>query len=363
MLVVDDLRLRAGASPTQLEVAEGETCVLLGRNHSGKTNLLRLIAGLPTAATGTVKIRSESGTYEANLQDSVAFVFQAFVNYPHWTVRQNLSSPLRAQRLSKRDIEERIGRVAQTLQIDDLLDRLPAELSGGQQQRVALGRALCKQARVLLLDEPFVNLDFRLRERLTRQLAQLLRDGKTSAVFSTSDSRDAFALGDKTALLADGELIQYGDSLALYRQPETLTAADLMSEPGVNTTTSSAGLLVVRPEHLTLTHTPDSHGFTIEVEAVETNGSHSFVQGTLVAALTESADDSATLKRTPAALSPAAGSPSWVAKLVGVPQISIGSQLRLFARRNNLIRFPQHRVPGSADNIVAGKVSARDFDG
>lgn len=317
MLAVSELRLGSGSGDGRFNLTEGEICVLLGRNHSGKTNLLRLIAGLPSDASGLVKIQDKEVNAEHQRDRDVAFVFQAFVNYPHWTVRQNLESPLRAQRLVAGVRRERVQQVAQTLQIDDLLERLPTELSGGQQQRVALGRALCKQASIVLLDEPFVNLDFRLRERLTRELGQLLRDSKTSAVFSSSDSRDAFALADKVALLAAGKLIQFGEPAELYRRPNSLQAADLMSEPGVNYTTTASGLLVVRPEHLSLTRMPDAQAFSIQVEAVETNGSHSFVQGALLA---ESAR-------------------RWVAKLVGVPNISVGGELQLYAKQNNILRF------------------------
>ena len=327
MLRIDNLRLRPGAPSSCFELQQGETCVLLGRNNSGKTNFLRLVAGLSGAASGTVEFNGDQAVPTTNHSaNPAAFVFQAFVNYPHWTVRQNLESPLRAQRCAAKERAEQVQRVAETLQIDELLDRLPAQLSGGQQQRVALGRALCKRAPVVLLDEPFVNLDFRLRERLTRELGELLRDTNTAAIFATSDSRDAFALGDRVALLVDGQILQNGPPLALYSEPNSWRAADLMGEPGVNRLVTEQGLLVVRPEHLTLAKPANEPGelaaaqaFTLRVEAVETNGSHSFVQGSLI---TEAQAQTA-----------------WVAKLTGVPEVHVGSTVVLHAQHGNLLHF------------------------
>jgi len=334
VLHIRNLCLRNGAPLCEFSLDRGETCVLLGRNNSGKTNLLRLVAGLRSQASGEVVIDTGSRAPSPRPQTLAAFVFQAFVNYPHWTVRQNLESPLRAQRMNARDREERVQRIAHSLQIAELLERLPAQLSGGQQQRVALGRALCKQAPIVLLDEPFVNLDFRLRERLTHELAGLLRETNTSALFATSDSRDAFALGNQVALLADGQLIQTGQPLEVYTQPGSLLAADLMSEPGVNHTATADGVCAVRPEHLSLAQRADSHRFVLKVEAVETNGSHSFVQGRLCEQ-TDSAGETLTADEH----SPLNNSAPWVAKLVGVPEVVVGSTLSLYAHPHNLLQF------------------------
>lgn len=334
MLNIPNLRLRNGAPPCEFSLGRGETCVLLGRNNSGKTNLLRLVAGLRGQASGDVDIDSGSVEPGSRPQSPAAFVFQAFVNYPHWTVRQNLESPLRAVRMKARDREERVQRVANSLQITELLERLPAQLSGGQQQRVALGRALCKQAPIVLLDEPFVNLDFRLRERLTNELASLLRETNTSALFATSDSRDAFALGNRVALLADHQLIQTGQPIDVYTQPDSLLAADLMSEPGVNYTPMANGVCAVRPEHLSLAERAGSHKFVLQVGAVETNGSHSFVQGRLCMHA-DAAGNTHAVRELP----PTKHSPPWVAKLIGVPEVALGATLSLYVHPDNLLNF------------------------
>lgn len=310
MLQLNDLRLAPESVPVRLQFAKGQIAVVLGRNNSGKTNLLRLIAGLPTRAKGSVSVGDQPLSQLPTGDRPVGFVFQAFVNYPHWNARRNIESPLIAKGVSRTDRQRRVEQIAQTLQIEDLLERLPAELSGGQQQRLAIGRALASDAQVLLLDEPFVNLDFRLRERLTTELAELLRLTGTTVVFASSDARDAFALGDSVALLDQQQVLQTGDPLSVYREPLSLRAADLFSEPGVNWLYSGAHFEVVRPEHMALEPSALSTGFgeplryVIRVSAIETNGSHTFVQGEL---------------RSPMA---ANTSPVWVARLTGMPDMT-----------------------------------------
>ena len=219
MLQLNDLRLAPGSEPANLSFAPGEIGVVLGRNNSGKTNLLRAVAGLESRSRGEILLDGEPLEPLSTGERPVGYVFQAFVNYPHWTVRENIESPMRSGRsaVKRRKRAERrkeVARIAQTLQLTDLLDRTPAELSGGQQQRLAIGRALASNARVLLLDEPFVNLDFRLRERLTLELAELLRSTGTTALFASSDCRDAFALADSLVLVADQEVLQNGQPLS-----------------------------------------------------------------------------------------------------------------------------------------------------
>jgi len=331
LLEINNLRLAPDSAPARVEFGAGDIAVLLGRNNSGKTNLLRLIAGLSSRASGEVSIDGEPQGELAPGERPVSFVFQAFVNYPHWSVRQNIESPMRGRHsaLSQAQRASRVEEIAATLQLDDFLGRKPGELSGGQQQRLAIGRALASEARVLLLDEPFVNLDFRLRERLTRELGSLLGDTGTIALFASSDSSDAFALADNVVLLADQQLLQSGAPLAVYRRPETLSAADLMSEPAVNWLRRGTNLEVVRPEHLLLAPpvaTDSVATFTLRVIDVETNGSHTFVQGRL--------------------LKPAGVESSglWVARLPGLPDVRAESKdeslLTLYVAAQNLLELP-----------------------
>ena len=307
MLQLNDLRLHAAGEPARLEMGTGQITVLLGRNNSGKTNLLRFIAGLPGKASAELTIDGQPMNSVPVGSRPVGFVFQAFVNYPHWTVQANIESPLRARGVARSERLARVRRIARLLQIEELLDRKPDELSGGQQQRLAIARALAAEARVLLLDEPFVNLDFRLRERLTLELGDLLRESGTTVVFSTSDCRDAFALADQVVLLHEQNVLQAGKLLSLYRNPVSLPAADLLSEPGVNWLDDGAGLEIVRPEHLQLAPPPQSSAhwsrYSIAVAAVETSGSDTWVQGELCA---------------PAAT---AASARWVVRLAGMPEL------------------------------------------
>ncbi len=322
LLQLNNLRLAPESVPVQLEFAAGQIAVVLGRNNSGKTNLLRLLAGLPTIARGDILLDGESLNAVPTGRRPMGFVFQAFVNYPQWTVRRNIESPLVARGVARVQRQSRVAQIAQTLQIEELLERLPTELSGGQQQRLAIGRALASDARVLLLDEPFVNLDFRLRERLTSELGELLRETNTTALFTSSDCRDAFALGDSVVLLDQQQILQAGEPLAVYQNPSTLAAADLFSEPGVNWVSSSTGseanseankgsnLEVVRPEHLVLEREQLASDcaaplrYRVHVDAIETNGSHTFVQGGLLTS------------------KPARTSEVWVAKLAGMPDLT-----------------------------------------
>ncbi len=326
---------------------------MLGRNNSGKTNLLRLIAGLDTRAEGDVLLDGQHLKPLGTGDRPVGYVFQAFVNYPHWSVRKNIESPMRARtpRSSRAQRETRVMRIAQALQLADLLDRTPAELSGGQQQRLAIGRALASEARVLLLDEPFVNLDFRLRERLTQELGELLRIAGTTVIFASSDCRDAFALADSLVLLADQKVLQSGSPLDLYRQPASLEAAHLLSEPGVNwllkDATTPAVVQIVRPEHMKLgladlgelELNACAQRFQLQVDAVETSGSHTFVQGELINYGSSQV------------------SPRWVARLDGLPDLkpyllplpeasdSESATLEFFVDPRNLLEVDSSGLP------------------
>ena len=295
MLQLNNLRLAPQCAPVQLKFESSQIGVILGRNNSGKTNLLRHIAGLMSPARGEVLLNGQALPSLRSGRRSVACVFQAFVNYPHWSVQQNIESPMLGSRSegktrSRSERRLRVAQIAETLQLTELLDRRPAELSGGQQQRLAIGRALASEAQVLLLDEPFVNLDFRLRERLTEELGQLLRTTQTTALFASSDSRDAFALSDSLVLMSEQMVLQRGTALEVYRNPASLEAAHLMSEPAVNLVSRTKGARLVqaiRPEHLVLDPENLSVGasgaqrFQIAVQAIETSGSHTFVQGAL----------------------------------------------------------------------------------
>jgi glycerol transport system ATP-binding protein len=211
--------------------------VLLGRTGAGKTSLLRIIAGLDRPTTGAVRVDGVDITRRTAQQRSVALVYQQFINYPSLRVRDNIASPLRLRRAA--NVDARVRELARLLRIDDLLDRLPGELSGGQQQRVAIARALAKDAEVVLLDEPLVNLDYKLREDLRDELRGLLlaaRPGGRPAtvIYATTDPGEALALGGTTVLVHHGRVLQHAPALEVYHRPASVLAAGVASDPPMN---------------------------------------------------------------------------------------------------------------------------------
>ena len=297
--------------------AAAEITVVLGANQAGKTDLCRLIAGLHTSARGNIRLNQVDLDGLKPQQRPVSMVYQAFVNYPNLTVRENIASPLRARRMTAALRRSRVHELAAKLQISELLERLPHALSGGQQQRLAIARALAKDASVLLLDEPLVNLDFKLREALEFELRDLLRAANTVVVYTSSDPRDAFALGDQVLLLEGGRKIQAGRPLDVYRHPESLAAMELLAEPGVNRFVRQGKACALRPEHVSFGEAADTActiGFDMQVTAYETNGDESFIHGRV------DHDD-------------------WVIRCHGMREVQVGGTLALRARPADIVSF------------------------
>jgi glycerol transport system ATP-binding protein len=216
---------------------------LLGATQAGKTTLMRVMAGLDAPTKGRVKAGGHEVTGTPVRDRNVAMVYQQFINYPSMTVADNIASPLRLRKdaLSKRDIDARVNEIAAKLHIEPFLRRLPAELSGGQQQRVALARALAKNAPLMLLDEPLVNLDYKLREELRDELSQLFAIGQSTVVYATTEPKEALLLGGHTAVLDAGELLQYGPTAEVFHQPRSIRVARAFSDPPMNLVAGSAG--------------------------------------------------------------------------------------------------------------------------
>ena len=318
MLEIADARLNADCTGGfDHTFAAGEIAVVLGANQAGKTDLCRLIAGLNTHAQAEIRLDGEDLRGLKPQNRPISMVYQAFVNYPNLTVRENIASPMRAQRMATAERHVRVTELADMLQISDLLDRLPHELSGGQQQRLAIARALAKNARVLLLDEPLVNLDFKLREKLEYELRDLLRATNTVVIYTSSDPRDAFALGDQLLLLADGQKIQAGPPIDVYREPISLAAMELLADPCVNRFSRAGETCALRPEHVSVDEIEDSAtaiGFDMSVTAYETSGDESFIHGRV--------DEH-----------------DWVVRCYGMPDVQVGSQLNLHARVDDVVSF------------------------
>lgn len=233
-----DVSYRAGSDhwlyPLDLELAAGQVNVLLGATLAGKTTLLRVMAGLERPTTGRIWSGERDVTGTPVRQRNLAMVYQQFINYPSLTVYDNIASPLRIAGHGKERIERRVGELAETLRLTPFLSRHPAELSGGQQQRTALARALAKDAELLLLDEPLVNLDYKLREDLREELTQLFSHGRTTVVYATTEPQEALQLGGSTAVLQEGRLLQFGPTLEVFRRPHSIAAARAFSDPPLN---------------------------------------------------------------------------------------------------------------------------------
>ena len=221
--------------PTSLNLEEGRFNILLGTTLSGKTTLLRLMAGLERPTEGEVWFKGRDVTGVPVQRRKVAMVYQQFINYPNFTVYENIASPLKVVRTGKKEIDAKVRKVAELLKIAPILDRMPSELSGGQQQRTALARALVKESDLVLLDEPLANLDYKLREEFREELPKLFRDSGATVVYATSEPAEALLLGGYTATLHEGRVTQYGPTSSVYRMPRDLLSARVFSDPPINT--------------------------------------------------------------------------------------------------------------------------------
>jgi glycerol transport system ATP-binding protein len=218
--------------PLDLALAPNAVTVLLGATQAGKTSLMRLMAGLDTPTAGQVWVDGKDVTGMGVRDRNVAMVYQQFINYPSMNVFDNIASPMRLR--GDKDIATKVKVLAARLRIDPFLDRLPAALSGGQQQRVALARALAKQAPLMFLDEPLVNLDYKLREELREDLTQLFEAGSGTVVYATTEPTEALLLGGYTAVMKEGRVLQYGPTLEVFRRPQSLDVARAFSDPPIN---------------------------------------------------------------------------------------------------------------------------------
>ena len=234
-LTLQGISQRVGAEPwlykLDLSPQPGAVTVLLGATQAGKTTLLRLMAGLDKPSTGRVLVDGVDVTGQPVRQRNVGMVYQQFINYPSMTVFDNIASPLKLRGEGREAVARTVQALAEKLHIEAFLLRLPAELSGGQQQRVALARALAKAAPLMLLDEPLVNLDYKLREELRDELSQLFASGESTIVYATTEPAEALLLGGYTAVMDAGELLQYGPTAEVFHQPRSIRVARAFSDP------------------------------------------------------------------------------------------------------------------------------------
>lgn len=306
-LVLDNISRRVGpvdhVSHVSLEMKRGTLNVLLGPTLSGKTSLMRLMAGLDRPTSGRVIFNGLDITGLPVKGRSMAMVYQQFINYPTLSVYENIASPLRVAGVARREIDRRVHEAAELLKLTPMLTRLPLELSGGQQQRTAIARALVKRAECVLMDEPLANLDYKLREELREELPRIFAESGAVFVYATTEPTEALLLGGHTALLREGRLIQFGVTSQVYRRPVDLFAAEIFSDPPLNSiraekagrtlhvmgsavpVTAALGTLAdgeltlaFRPHHLEFApHGEDMIAINGKVAVCEITGSESFI--------------------------------------------------------------------------------------
>lgn len=342
-------------SDISLTLEPGSFNTLLGPTLSGKTTLLRLMAGLDKPSSGEISMNGVDTAGQSVRSRSVAFVYQQFINYPGFTVFDNIASPLKVERQPAEQIRERVEKIADLLSIGHLLDRKPLELSGGQQQRVALGRALVKGAELVLLDEPLANLDYKLREELREELPRLFAGSGSILVYATAEPEEALLLGGQVAVLHEGRVQQVGPTAEVYRAPASMQAARTFSDPPLNsiTATKSANVVALentelsvraegllgtlpdgsyqlgfRPHQLRTKQTsPQAVAIETEVVLTEITGSESFIH---VTALGE----------------------RWTALAHGIHNHAMGSKLALYLDMDDLFVFDQTGILVSGERGV-----------
>ena len=217
-----------------LSIGDGEFMVLVGPSGCGKSTLLRMVAGLEEVTEGRISIGDRDVTDLAPRHRDIAMVFQSYALYPHMTVRQTLAYGLKVRRTEKAEIARRVAEVAELLGLSELLDRRPAHLSGGQRQRVAMGRAIVREPKAFLMDEPLSNLDAKLRVGMRASLAQLHSRLGVTTIYVTHDQVEAMTLGQRVAVLRDGRILQVDEPQRLYQQPRNLFVAAFIGSPAMN---------------------------------------------------------------------------------------------------------------------------------
>ena len=217
-----------------IEIADGEFCVLVGPSGCGKSTLLRMVAGLEEITGGTVDIGGRDVTFLQPKDRDVAMVFQSYALYPHMTVRKNIGYPLRLAGVPKPELARRVDEAAKLLQLEEVLDRRPSQLSGGQRQRVAMGRALVRSPQAFLMDEPLSNLDAKLRVEMRAEIARLQRDLGVTTLYVTHDQVEAMTMGTRVAVLDKGRVQQVDTPQRVYDEPVNLFVATFIGSPAMN---------------------------------------------------------------------------------------------------------------------------------
>ncbi|SDG59219.1 ABC transporter ATP-binding protein [Pelagibacterium luteolum] len=264
-----------------LDIEDGQFVVFVGPSGCGKSTLLRLIAGLEDVSDGMIAIDGEDMTKTAPAQRKLSMVFQSYALYPHMSVRGNIAFPLKMEKAPKEKIDAAVNNAASILNLTDYLDRKPRQLSGGQRQRVAIGRAIVRQPKAFLFDEPLSNLDAALRVAMRLEISELHNKLKTTMVYVTHDQVEAMTMADKIVVLNAGRIEQYGSPLELYQRPANKFVAGFIGSPKMNFVEGAeaqkhgAHSIGVRPEHLTVSRGPGTWSGVVKVS--EHLGSDTFL--------------------------------------------------------------------------------------
>ena len=280
-----------------VDVADGQFCVLVGPSGCGKSTLLRMVAGLETITSGEIDIGGRVVNQIEPAERDIAMVFQNYALYPHMSVYNNMAYGLRNRGTPKPEIDARVREAARILELGAMLERKPRQLSGGQRQRVAMGRAIVRQPKVFLFDEPLSNLDAKLRIAMRVEIRRLQRRLKTTSIYVTHDQLEAMTLADVLVVMNGGRVEQIGNALDIYQKPATTFVASFIGAPPMNLLELSeselkslwagqgapvaAGILGIRPEDLVVSNDALAGvAFDLTVEAVERVGAETFLYGT-----------------------------------------------------------------------------------
>ena len=264
-----------------LKVEDGEFTVFVGPSGCGKSTLLRLIAGLEDITSGQILIDGKDVSQVGPAQRGLSMVFQSYALYPHMSVRNNIAFALKMANQPKDVIEQKVKKAAGILNLTDYLDRKPRQLSGGQRQRVAIGRAIVREPKAFLFDEPLSNLDAALRVQMRLEIGDLHQSLKTTMIYVTHDQVEAMTMADKIVVLNKGEVAQIGSPLELYNRPQNLFVARFIGSPTMNLATGpsaakrNAATVGVRPEHIALSSA--SGEWPARVRLAEHLGSDTYV--------------------------------------------------------------------------------------
>ncbi|CAN5152299.1 sn-glycerol-3-phosphate import ATP-binding protein UgpC [soil metagenome] len=331
------------------EVCDGQFCVLVGPRGCGKSTLLRMVAGLETITSGEIDIGGRIVNEIEPADRDIAMVFQNYALYPHMSVYNNMAYGLRNRGMPKPEIDTRVREAAAILEITPMLDRKPRQLSGGQRQRVAMGRAIVRQPKVFLFDEPLSNLDAKLRVAMRVEIRKLQRRLKTTSIYVTHDQMEAMTLADILVVMNGGQVEQIGKPLDIYKKPATTFVASFIGAPPMNLLSIKANdlggpldalpikapgdaILGIRPEDFTLVGAAAPQGLVLElaVDAIERVGAETFVYGTR-----PRGGDGPTVSAKPGELPPG----EIIVRLPGEAAPAIGERIKVSAARDKLHLF------------------------